>query len=98
MPGKTMGRILAAALITATLAAPLPARAATASWRAVSHPAWSWLAALWTGTFGGPSLPHRSGPPGAKQGTLVDPNGSPLPTDSCAANGCDPGTSIDSNR
>jgi hypothetical protein len=99
MSGKTMGRILTAALITATLATPLPARATTAQGRAVFHPAWSWLTGLWPSAFGGALLPHRSEPAGTKQGLLIDPNGGPVPTDSCTSMGiCGTGPVTDPNR
>ena|SRR6476661_7053073 len=99
MPGKTMGRILIAVLTTVILATPLPARATKAQEPAVSHPVWSWLTALWPGAFGGAPLPHRSGPGGTKQGLLIDPNGSPVPTDSCTSAGtCGTGPVIDTDR
>jgi hypothetical protein len=96
MSGKMIGRILVAALLTAPLATPLPARAETVHPRAVAQPSWKWLIDLWSNAFG-LLLPSRPEPAGTKQGLLIDPNGGGVPTDGCT-DSCVPGTATDPNR
>jgi hypothetical protein len=98
MSKRTVGRIFTAAMLTATLAIPLPARAETAHRRPVPRQAWQWLTDLWSGSFGPlfPALSPRQEPAGTKQGPMIDPNGGGITTDSCTVL-CDQGPMIDPN-